>query len=69
MIVLGLLLGTIGQDIYTGIPRFTFGVRELYGGLDFVSLAVGMFGLAEIIRNLEQRQTMSLVTKKVRGCG
>ena len=57
MIVLGLLLGTIGQDLYTGVPRFTFGVRELYGGLDFVSLAVGMFGVAEIIRNLEQRQT------------
>ena len=67
MIVLGLLLGTIGQDLYTGTPRFTFGVRELYGGLDFVSLAVGMFGLAEIIRNLEQRQTMSLVTRKVKG--
>ncbi len=67
MIVLGLLLGTIGQDLYTGTPRFTFGIRELYGGLDFVSLAVGMFGLAEIIRNLEQRQTKSLVTRKVQG--
>lgn len=67
MIVLGLLLGTMGQDLNTGVPRFTFGVRELYNGLDFVSLAVGMFGLAEIIRNLEQRQSASLVTKKVRG--
>jgi TctA family transporter len=67
MIVLGLLLGTIGQDLYTGVPRFTFGVRELFGGLDFVSLAVGMFGVAEIIRNLEQRETKSLVTKKVEG--
>jgi putative tricarboxylic transport membrane protein len=67
MIVLGLLLGTIGQDLYTGTPRFTFGIRELYGGLDFVSLAVGMFGLAEIIRNLERRQTASLVTRKVQG--
>jgi TctA family transporter len=67
MIVLGLLLGTVGQDLYTGVPRFTFGIRELFGGLDFVSLAVGMFGLAEIIRNLEQRQTASLVTRKVEG--
>ena len=67
MVVLGLLLGTIGQDLYTGVPRFTFGVRELYGGLDFVSLAVGMFGVAEIIRSLEQRQTPRLVTKKVKG--
>ena len=68
MIVLGLLLGTIGQDQFTGIPRFVFGVPELYGGLDFVSLAVGLFGLAEILRNLEHRSgTGSLVTKKVQG--
>jgi len=68
MIVLGLLLGTIGQDQFTGIPRFVFGIPELYGGLDFVSLAVGLFGLAEILRNLEHRSgTGSLVTKKVQG--
>ncbi len=67
MIVLGLLLGTIGQDLASGVPRFTFGNRELYGGLDFVSLAVGMFGLAEIMRNLEKRETKTLVTRKVQG--
>ncbi len=67
MIVLGLLLGTMGQDQFTAVPRFTFGVRELYGGLDFVSLAVGLFGLAEIMRNLEQRHSATLVTKKVQG--
>ena len=42
MIVLGLLFGTIGQDLYTGTPRFTFGVRELFGGVNFVSVAVGV---------------------------
>jgi TctA family transporter len=57
MIVLGLLLGMVGQDVQTGTPRFTFGQRELYGGLNFVSLAVGMFGVAEIIKNLEHRRT------------
>jgi TctA family transporter len=68
MIVLGLLLGTVGQDLFsTGLPRFTFGIRELYQGLDFVSIAVGLFGLAEIIRNLEHRQTQSVVTEKVHG--
>ena len=56
MIVLGILLGTVGQDIYTGTPRFVFGVRELYGGLNFVSVAVGMFGVAEILRNLEDER-------------
>jgi putative tricarboxylic transport membrane protein len=66
MIVLGLLLGTVGQDLATGTPRFTFGVEELYGGLDFVSLAVGLFGLAEIIRNLERRTGHAgLVTRRV----
>ena len=67
MIVLGLLLGTVGQDLYTGQPRFTFGVRELFGGLDFVTLAVAMFGLAEIIRNLEHRHSESLVSRHVKG--
>src|SRR5690606_4101105 len=42
MIVLGLLLGMVGQDIYTGQPRFTFGFRELFSGLNFVSVAVGV---------------------------
>jgi TctA family transporter len=65
MIVLGLLLGTVGQDIYTGTPRFTFGARELYGGLNFVSVAVGMFGVAEILRNLEQQGTRTLVARTV----
>ena len=65
MIVLGLLLGTVGQDIYTGTPRFTFGQRELYGGIDFVSVAVGMFGVAEILRNLENEKTRTAVVSKV----
>src|SRR5688500_5563998 len=56
MIVLGLLLGTVGQDLYTGVPRFTFGVRELFDGINFVSVAVGMFGVAEILRNLEREK-------------
>jgi len=64
MIVLGLLFGTIGRDIY-GSPRFTFGVRELFEGINFVSVAVGMFGVAEILRNLEDEKTRMLVTKKI----
>src|SRR5688500_12276241 len=66
MVVLGLLLGTVGQDIYSGTPRFTFGQRELYGGLNFVSLAVGLFGVAEILRNLESETTRTVMVKKVK---
>lgn len=66
MIFLGVLLGTIGQDIYTGTPRFVFEQRELYGGIDFVSVAVGMFGVAEILRNLENEQTRTTIVGKVK---
>jgi TctA family transporter len=66
MIVLGILLGTVGQDIYTGTPRFVFGVRELYSGLEFVSVAVGVFGVAEILRNLEDEKTRTVMVRKVK---
>ncbi|WP_332692849.1 tripartite tricarboxylate transporter permease [Devosia sp.] len=65
MIVLGLLLGMVGQDIYTGTPRFTFGVRELFGGLNFVAVAVGVFGIAEILRNLENETEREVGVKAV----
>lgn len=67
MIVLGLLLGLVGQDIYTGTPRFTFGRFELYNGISFVSLAVGVFGVAEILRNLEHETIRSVAVKHVKG--
>jgi TctA family transporter len=66
MIVLGLLFGAVGQDIYTGTPRFTFGARELFSGINFVSVAVGMFGIAEILRNLEDETTRVTATKTIR---
>ena len=66
MIVLGLLFATVGRDI-NGVPRFAFGVRELFEGINFVSVAVGMFGVAEILRNLEDEKTRKLVTKKIAG--
>jgi putative tricarboxylic transport membrane protein len=66
MIVLGLLLGMVGQDIYTGTPRFTFGLRELFGGLNFVAVAVGVFGVAEILRNLENEHEREVGVKAVK---
>ena len=67
MIVLGLLLGTIGTDIFSGQPRFTFDRPELADGLNFVALAMGMFGLGEIIRNLENEHTRDVMVRKVTG--
>ncbi len=55
MIVLGLLLGLVGTDVNSGAARFSFDVPELTDGLNFVSMAMGVFGFAEIIANLEQK--------------
>ena len=52
MVLAGLLLGTIGLDVASGQPRFTFGIPELYDGIGFVPLAIGLFGLAEIMVTL-----------------
>jgi putative tricarboxylic transport membrane protein len=65
MIVLGLLLGLAGTDIYTGTPRFTLGRLELADGLNFVAVAVGVFGIAEILRNLENETDRDVVIKKI----
>lgn len=52
MIFLGLLLGTVGMDINTGNWRFTFGFSELADGIDIMPLAIGLFGVTEVIANL-----------------
>jgi putative tricarboxylic transport membrane protein len=67
MVVLGLLFGLVGQDIYSGVPRFTLGIREFYDKLNFVAVAVGLFGIAEILRNLENERNRSVVMSKVEG--
>jgi TctA family transporter len=54
MVVLGLLLGLVGTDVNSGVMRFTFGIPALAEGISFVALAMGMFGIAEVIYNLEQ---------------
>jgi TctA family transporter len=56
MVTLGLLLGTVGTDIFEGTPRFTMDFPELADGINFVAVAVGVFGIAEILRNLENER-------------
>ena len=66
MVIVGLLLGLVGSDVTSGGQRFTFGLPQLADGIGFVVVAMGMFGLSEIIRNLEQGDDRSgLVTKKI----
>ena len=55
MILLGLLLGLIGTDVNSGVARYSFGIPQLSDGIGFVSVAMGVFGFAEIMLNLEKR--------------
>ncbi|MGA0562188.1 tripartite tricarboxylate transporter permease [Ancylobacter sp. VNQ12] len=67
MVVFGILLGLSGQDVYTGTPRFTFDMLELADGIEFVALAMGVFGVGEIVRNLEDEHTRTVTVQKVKG--
>jgi putative tricarboxylic transport membrane protein len=67
MVILGLLLGLVGTDVGSGTMRYTFDTPRLADGINFVVVAMGMFGLGEIIRNLEHDETRNLVIKKVSG--
>jgi putative tricarboxylic transport membrane protein len=67
MIVLGLLLGIVGTDVNSGVARFDFGIPELTDGIGVVSVAMGLFGFAEIITNLESVEKRELLSSKVKG--
>lgn len=65
MVCLGLLLGMVGMDVSSGTTRLTFGSTDLYDGIDFVVIAVGLFGIAEIAVNLEQREARGSLAGKI----
>ncbi|MCM0019436.1 MAG: tripartite tricarboxylate transporter permease [Tagaea sp.] len=65
MIALGILLSTIGTDIETGRERLTFGLEMLYDGLEFAVLAMGLFGFAEILKNLQNPEARDVVRAKI----
>jgi TctA family transporter len=67
MTILGLLLGLMGTDVNTGAVRFGFGIPELADGIDFTIIAMGLFGLTEIILNLEHTQTREVFHDKLHG--
>lgn len=67
MVVIGLILGLIGTDVNSGTARYTFDLPPLAEGINFVIVAMGMFGLGEIVRNLEHEATRSMTIKKVEG--
>jgi TctA family transporter len=65
MIILGLLMGLIGTDVNSGVARYTFDVPQLSDGIGFVSVAMGVFGFAEIMMNLEKKGVTESFLNKV----
>jgi TctA family transporter len=67
MALAGVFLGLVGIDVNTGTPRYTFGIAALNDGLGFVPIAVGLFGIAEVLRNLEKPEVREALSRKVEG--
>jgi putative tricarboxylic transport membrane protein len=65
MILVGVLLSTVGTDLDTGAERMTFGYAPLADGLDFAVLAMGVFGFAEVLRNLEHTEKRDVVKRAI----
>ena len=67
MILTGLLIGIVGTDVNSGVLRFNFGIAELSDGVSIIALFMGMFGVTEVIANLEQRGAREVFTGAVKG--
>lgn len=65
--VLGLFVGTVGIDPMTGVQRFTFGTPNLMEGIGMVQIAMGMFGITEILSNIEKTVRVSVFEAKIKG--
>ena len=65
MACLGLLTGMIGTDTVTGAQRFTFGISDLYDGAGIVPVIMGLFGISELLLNLEAKFETSIITNRV----
>jgi len=67
MAVVGLIIGTVGTDLISGIPRFTFGIEELYDGVGLIPVLMGLFGIAEVLINMEESLKKDVYTTRFKG--
>ncbi len=67
MIALGFLGAIIGIDIVNGTERFTFGTVNLTGGIEILSVVIGLFGVSEILVNVETITKNTMLAEKIRG--
>jgi putative tricarboxylic transport membrane protein len=66
MVILGLILGMIGTDVNSGMARYSFGISELSDGMGFTVVAVGLFAVSEIVKNLEVKEQGEVFTSKIK---
>lgn len=66
MAILGLILGSVGLDPLSGAVRFDFGIVDLQSNIDFVTIAMGLFGVGEILISLEASGAASILTTKIK---
>ncbi len=67
MALLGLLIGLVGLDPFTAKPRFTFGFKELMDGVGIVPLVMGLFGISEVLLNIEKKETRDIYKTEIIG--
>jgi TctA family transporter len=65
MCLVGVLLGQIGTDVTSGVQRFTLGISSLYDGIGLISISLGCFGIAEITKNLDNKENRSPFNGKI----
>jgi putative tricarboxylic transport membrane protein len=64
-VLMGVILATVGTDVETGVQRLTFGVPSLFEGINVSIIAMGMFGVGEILRNLEEKEARPIVETSI----
>jgi putative tricarboxylic transport membrane protein len=67
MLALGVFLSTVGMDVVNGAERFTFGFVNLAGGFDLAAVVMGLFGVSEILFNVEEMAQGQVLTRTIRG--
>jgi len=65
MALVGLLIGTVGLDKFTALDRFTFGIEQLVDGVGIIPMAMGLFGIAEVLTNIEQTVKREIFRTKI----
>ena len=63
--IIGLFIATIGLDVVSGVPRFSFGIPQLLGGVDFIVIICGVFGLAEVFSSIEEPEEGQMIHQKM----